>query len=87
MTKNAAGRSLMRRVALTKVADAYSDMMYGYRNAYRPGIVRGGVGVAVNDNLRKQYGRVPPPPRPPAPRVPQMPQAVRPPAQQQIPRR
>ena len=52
MTKAAAVRSILRRRALTKAADDYSDMMNGYANANR-GIVRAGTRIAVNDNLRK----------------------------------
>lgn len=52
MTKTAAVRSILRRRALTKAADAYSDLMNGYANAHR-GFTRAGVRIAVNDNLRK----------------------------------
>jgi hypothetical protein len=52
MTKEAAVRSILRRRALTKAADEYSDILNGYRNAHR-GWTRAGVGIAVNDNLRK----------------------------------
>ncbi len=52
MTKAAAVRSILRRRALTKVADEYSDLMNGYANAHR-GFARAGVRIAVNDNLRK----------------------------------
>lgn len=52
MTKVSAVRSVMRRMALTKVADEYSDMLNGYANAHRPGITGAGVRTAVNSNLR-----------------------------------
>ena len=86
MTKAAAVRSILRRRALTKAADDYSDLMNGYANANR-GLVRAGTRIAVNDNLRKSgyppAAMKPAPAARPAPVAPvaRAAQAVRPPAQ------
>lgn len=64
MIKVSAQRSIMRRMALTKAADDYAALLRGYANAHRPGLVAGGVRVAVNDNLRKS--RAPGQTQPPA---------------------
>jgi len=79
MTKEAAIRSIRRRVALTKAADDYSALINGYASMYRPGIVGAGTRVAANDNLRKSgYPPAKPPATPPAP--PAARPAPRPPA-------
>ena len=82
MTKAAAVRSILRRRALTKAADDYSDLMNGYANANR-GLVRAGTSIAVNDNLRKSG--YPPASTRPAPVAQPRPapaaQAAQPPAQ------
>lgn len=66
MIKVSEVRSALRRVVLTKAADAYADVINGYANAYnRTGsIVAPGVRAAANANLRAQGYRPSPPPAP-----------------------
>ena len=66
MTKVSEVRSALRRLALTKAADAYEDIVNGYANAYnrKGSITAPGVRASANANLRAQGYR---PGRPSAP--------------------
>lgn len=54
MTKASEVRSALRRLALTKAADAYEDIVNGYANAYnrKGSITAPGVRASANANLR-----------------------------------
>ena len=54
MTKVSEVRSALRRLALTKAADAYEDIVNGYANAYnrKGSITAPGVRASANANLR-----------------------------------
>ena len=56
MTKVSEVRSALRRLALTKAADAYEDIVNGYANAYnrKGSITAPGVRASANANLRAQ---------------------------------
>ena len=66
MTKVSEVRSALRRLALTKAADTYEDIVNGYANAYnrKGSITAPGVRASANANLRAQGYR---PGRPSAP--------------------
>lgn len=56
MTKVSEVRSALRRMVLTKAADAYEDIVNGYANAYnrKGSITFPGVRASANANLRAQ---------------------------------
>ena len=60
MTKVSEVRSALRRLALTKAADAYEDIVNGYANAYnrKGSITAPGVRASANANLRAQGYRL-----------------------------